>query len=62
MVKGQSLQPIIEKYWNFVIKSTVKGQKRLLVKVQSEISASQDFDQGRRSPYSVYLHDTPLIN
>jgi len=22
MVKGQSLQPTIEKYWNFVVKST----------------------------------------
>jgi len=38
----------------------VKGQKRLLLKVQSEISASQDFDRGRRSPYSTYLRGTPL--
>jgi len=59
MVKGQSLQPTIEKYWNFV-KSTVQGRKRLLVKGQSKISAGQDFDRGRRSPYSTYLRDTPL--
>jgi len=60
MVKGQNLQPTIEKYWNFVIKSTVKGRKRLLVKGYSEISAGQDFDCGRRSPYSTYLRDIPL--
>jgi len=59
--KGQSHQPTIEKYWNFVVKPTVKGQKRLLVKSQSEISAGQDFDPGCRSPYSAYLRDTPLI-
>jgi len=47
---------------NFVVKSTLKGQKGLLVKGQIEISASQDFDSGRRSPYSAYLHDTPLYS
>ena len=43
-------------------KSPVKGRKWLLVTVtgQSEISASQDFDRGRRSTYSAYLRDTPL--
>jgi len=29
---------------------------------QSEISASQDFDRGRRSPYSTYLRDTPFLS
>jgi len=60
MVKGRSLQLTIEKYWNFVFKPTVKGRKRLLVKGQNVISAGQDFDRGRRSPYSAYLRDTPL--
>jgi len=60
MAKGQSLQPTIEKYWNFVVKPTFKGRKRLLVKGQSEILAGQEFDCGRRSPYSAYLRDTPL--
>jgi len=60
MVKGQILQPTIEKYWNFIIKSMVKGQRRLLVKGQSKILAGQDFDHNCRSTYSSWLCDTPL--
>jgi len=56
MAKSQSLRAHNR---NFVVKSTIKGQKRLLVKGQSEISAGQDFDSGRRFPYSPYLRDTP---
>jgi len=36
MVKGQSLQPTIEKYWNFVVKPTVKVEKGSWSKVKAK--------------------------
>ena len=43
-----------------IIKSKIKHLKRLEVTGQGEILASQDFNCGHRSTYSMCVCDTPL--
>ena len=51
---------MVVKAFKGALKSKVNHSKRLEIKGPEEILASQDFDHGRRSTYSMRVCDTDI--
>ena len=62
----KTANPRTNTWWSKVFKATLKSKfnhlKRLEIKGEEEILASQGFDHGRRLTYRVCVYDIPLHN